>query len=111
MYFQATASASALWHSSLLDRHRPLWETHLIAALQDGRFAVCTKIHHVLVDGISALKLLQGSLSSDPDDDQIRPPWSASPSRKAPQRQRPCRLRYNGAERLTRLTASLQHQN
>jgi diacylglycerol O-acyltransferase / wax synthase len=80
-------------HSSLLDRHRPLWETHLIEGLQDGRFAVYTKIHHVLVDGISALKLLQGSLSADPDDKKIRAPWSLPPSREAPQRQRPSRLR------------------
>jgi diacylglycerol O-acyltransferase / wax synthase len=86
-------SLTSQLHSSLLDRHRPLWETHLIEGLQDGRFAVYTKIHHVLVDGISALKLLQGSLSADPDDKQIRAPWSLQPSRTAPQRQRPSRLR------------------
>ena len=30
------------WHSTLLDRHRPLWEIHLVEGLRDGRFAVCS---------------------------------------------------------------------
>jgi diacylglycerol O-acyltransferase len=53
-------------HSTLLDRHRPLWEMHLIEGLEDGRFAVYTKLHHALMDGISALRLLERSLSTDP---------------------------------------------
>ena len=55
------------WHGSLLDRHRPLWEAHVVEGLQDGRFAVYSKIHHSMVDGVSALRLLQRSLSDDPD--------------------------------------------
>ncbi len=64
------------WHSGLLDRHRPLWEMHVIEGLQDGRFAVYTKIHHALIDGVSALKLMQRALSDRPDDHEIRAPWS-----------------------------------
>lgn len=70
------------WHSSLLDRHRPLWETHIIEGLKDGRFAVYTKIHHALIDGVSAQKLMQRALSTDPDDREIRAPWSLPKSKR-----------------------------
>ncbi len=56
-------------HSTLLDRHRPLWETHLIEGLEDGRFAIYTKVHHAMMDGVSGLRLLQRSLSTDPEED------------------------------------------
>ncbi len=62
-------------HSTLLDRHRPLWEMHLIEGLQDGRFAVYTKIHHALMDGVSGLRLLQRSLTTDPDDRTLAAPY------------------------------------
>jgi diacylglycerol O-acyltransferase / wax synthase len=68
-------------HSTLLDRHRPLWETHIIEGLKDGRFAIYTKVHHALIDGVSAQKLMQRVLSTDPDDTEIRAPWSL-PKRK-----------------------------
>jgi WS/DGAT/MGAT family acyltransferase len=35
-------------HSTLLDRHRPLWEMHLVEGLADGRFAIYTKTHHAM---------------------------------------------------------------
>jgi diacylglycerol O-acyltransferase len=69
-------------HASLLDRHRPLWETHLVEGLYDGRFAVYTKFHHALFDGVSAMKLLQRALSTDPHDDTVRVPWALPPPRR-----------------------------
>jgi diacylglycerol O-acyltransferase / wax synthase len=66
-------------HGTLLDRHRPLWEAHLIEGLADGRFAVYTKVHHSLLDGVSALKLTQRTLSEDPTDSEIRVPWTLGP--------------------------------
>src|ERR1700742_233209 len=72
------------WHSSLLDRHRPLWETHIIEGLKDGRFAVYTKVDHALIDIRSAQKLMQRAMWTDPDDPEIRAPWSLpKPKRKA----------------------------
>lgn len=69
-------------HGTLLDRHRPLWEAHLIEGLDDGRFAVYTKFHHSLIDGVSAMKLMQRVLSSDPADTEVRAPWSLRPRRR-----------------------------
>jgi diacylglycerol O-acyltransferase len=45
-----------------------LWETHYIEGLADGRFATYTKIHHAVTDGIAAMRLLQTTLSRDPDE-------------------------------------------
>ena len=59
-------------HGTLLDRHRPLWESHLVEGLEDGRFAIYTKIHHSLLDGISAQRLTIRSMTPDPDDHEIR---------------------------------------
>ena len=53
-------------HGSLLDRQRPLWEMNLIEGLEGNRFATYTKVHHSVVDGVSALRLLERSLSHDP---------------------------------------------
>ncbi|MCA1656086.1 MAG: wax ester/triacylglycerol synthase family O-acyltransferase, partial [Pseudonocardiaceae bacterium] len=63
-------------HGYLLDRHRPLWEFTVMDGLQGNRFATYTKVHHALLDGVAALRLLQDSLSEDPNDMTVRPPWS-----------------------------------
>jgi diacylglycerol O-acyltransferase len=63
-------------HSSLLDRHRPLWEMHLIEGLADGRYAAYFKVHHSMVDGVAALRLLAKTLSTDPDERGMPAPWS-----------------------------------
>ncbi|MBS9535758.1 wax ester/triacylglycerol synthase family O-acyltransferase [Mycobacterium sp. M1] len=69
---------TSLLHGSLLDRHRPLWEAHLVEGLADGRFAVYVKIHHSLVDGVSLLRLLRRTLSTDPADTDVRAPWTVA---------------------------------
>ncbi|PBC49732.1 wax ester/triacylglycerol synthase family O-acyltransferase [Rhodococcus sp. ACPA1] len=63
-------------HGTLLDRHRPLWEMYLIEGLSDGRFAIYTKLHHSLMDGVSGLRLLMRTLSTDPDVRDAPPPWN-----------------------------------
>ena len=63
-------------HSSLLDRHRPLWEAYFVEGLNDGRFALYSKFHHSLIDGVSAMKLMRRTLSTDADDPELRAIWS-----------------------------------
>jgi diacylglycerol O-acyltransferase len=43
--------------SQRLDRGKPLWEMYLVEGLQDDRFALITKVHHALVDGISGVDI------------------------------------------------------
>ncbi|MGL5930792.1 MAG: WS/DGAT/MGAT family O-acyltransferase [Dermatophilaceae bacterium] len=40
-----------------LDRSRPLWEVYLVEGLAEDRFAIITKTHHSLVDGIGAVDI------------------------------------------------------
>ncbi len=63
-------------HSTLLDRHRPPWEMHLVEGLADGRYGIYFKVHHALVDGVSALRLLARMLSSDADERNMPAPWA-----------------------------------
>src|SRR5699024_5661152 len=69
------------WHSTLLDRHRPLWEVHLVEGLADDRFAIYSKIHHSVLDGVTALRHLQPIRSDDPDTRNCPPPWGTRPGK------------------------------
>ncbi|WP_284224970.1 WS/DGAT/MGAT family O-acyltransferase [Mycobacterium antarcticum] len=73
-------------HGTLLDRHRPLWEASLVEGLGDGRFAVYTKIHHSLLDGVSAQRLTIRSMTPDPDDRETRVPWTLGPKQRSRER-------------------------
>jgi len=68
-------------HSNPLDFSRPLWECHIIEGLEHNRFALYTKMHHSLIDGISGVRLLQRVLSKDPADTDMLPPWAVRPVR------------------------------
>ncbi len=50
-----------------LDRRRPLWEMYLIEGLDDGSFAIVSKSHQALVDGLSAVDIAQVMLDPTPD--------------------------------------------
>ncbi|MFC6051607.1 acetyltransferase [Acinetobacter sp. Ac_877] len=62
-------------HSALIDRAKPLWTCHIIEGIEGNRFAMYFKIHHAMVDGIAGMRLVEKSLSHDPDAKSIVPPW------------------------------------
>jgi diacylglycerol O-acyltransferase len=72
--------------SQQLDRAKPLWEMWIVEGLPDGRWALISKTHHCMVDGVSATDLLSVILSHDREsvpeqDDRWEPapePGSAS---------------------------------
>ena len=69
-------------HSNLLDRSRPLWECYLIEAMHGRHFALYTKMHHAMVDGVSAMRLGMRILSPSPDIGKQPPVWQLPPPGK-----------------------------
>jgi diacylglycerol O-acyltransferase / wax synthase len=66
-----------------LDRSKPLWEMHLVEGLEGDRFALVSKTHHALVDGVSGVDITSVlfSLSADevPAPPQDAEPWLPRP--------------------------------
>src|SRR3954452_17192322 len=52
--------------SRRLDRNRPLWEMYFIEGVEGGRFAILSKSHQILVDGVATIDLGQVILDVDP---------------------------------------------
>ncbi len=68
-----------------LDRKRPLWECWFVEGVGDeparGRFAMITKVHHCMVDGIGGVDLLAAILTMSPKHGIDPPePWSPRPA-------------------------------
>lgn len=73
-------------HGHHIDFHRPPWEVHFIEGLERGRFALYVKVHHSLVDGFTAMRVLANALSKDPDDRE-RPLFFSIPPPSRPPRE------------------------
>ncbi|HTB51104.1 MAG TPA: wax ester/triacylglycerol synthase family O-acyltransferase [Solirubrobacteraceae bacterium] len=67
--------------SQALDRSRPLWEMWLIEGFED-RFALISKTHHSLIDGIAGVDLATVLFDVTPDPPALRHsgrPWKPNP--------------------------------
>jgi WS/DGAT/MGAT family acyltransferase len=71
-------SLTARIFSQALDRSKPLWEMWLIEGLKDDRFALISKTHHALIDGIAGIDLATVLFDLSPDPPPLRHsgrPW------------------------------------
>jgi diacylglycerol O-acyltransferase / wax synthase len=64
--------------SQHLDRNKPLWELWSVEGLQDGRWALLSKVHHCMVDGVAATDLMS-VMFSDSSAAESRREWSPPP--------------------------------
>jgi diacylglycerol O-acyltransferase len=74
--------------SQQLDRSKPLWEMWLIEGLEDDRFALITKTHHSLIDGIAGVDLATVLFDLSPDPPPMTHsgrPWKPHPEPGAAQ--------------------------
>ena len=62
--------------SQALDRSRPLWEIWLVEGLAGDRFALLSKTHHALVDGISGVDIATVLFDTSADPMPVAPPDS-----------------------------------
>jgi len=72
--FDQLSGLTARIFSQQLDRSKPLWEMWMIEGLADDRFALISKTHHSLIDGIAGIDLATVLFDLSPDP----PPLSHS---------------------------------
>ena len=67
--------------SQRLDRSKPLWEMWLIDKVEGDRFALVTKTHHALVDGVSGVDIttVLFDAARDPESVPQAEPWTPRP--------------------------------
>src|SRR4029077_14305836 len=68
--------------SQALDRNKPLWEIWLVEGVDEGRFALLSKTHHALVDGISGMDIMTVLFDTSPEPMPVAGPdhqWTPRP--------------------------------
>lgn len=89
--------------SQQLDRTKPLWELWLVQGLTRKRFAIVSKTHHALVDGVSGVDIATVLFDVKPVPEPIRADhdWIPSPSPSSAQ------LAAKGVEGLAKIPLAL----
>ena len=85
-----------------LDRDKPLWEIWLVEGLEDGRFAMLSKTHHSLVDGISGVDIVTVLFDTSPRIPPRRRPGAALAAAAAALRRPAARRGAGGARHRAR---------
>mgnify|MGYP000168019879 FL=1 len=63
-------------HEANLDRSKPMWRCVFIEGLSKDRFAIYFSFHHAVLDGISAGKIMERSLSASANEIGRPPFWA-----------------------------------
>jgi WS/DGAT/MGAT family acyltransferase len=74
---QLRATAARVF-SQHLDRARPLWEIWMVEGLEDDRWALLSKVHHCMVDGVAATDLMSLMFGDSPESSNGEA-WHADP--------------------------------
>lgn len=90
------ADLASRLHAFMLDREHPLWELHFVEGMDDGCFAIYTKIHHAYCDGATLVRLANASLSEDPSDTRIRAFWQMTREHEGERTERDLRAALAG---------------
>ena len=61
-----------------LDRRKPLWEIWMVEGLSQNRWALLSKVHHCMVDGVSATDLMTVMFDDSPPTEDVEP-WHPTP--------------------------------
>ena len=63
-----------------LDRNKPLWEMWMVEGLEDGRWALISKLHHCMADGATTTDITTLLLDREPVADPASPDdWHPEP--------------------------------
>src|SRR3984885_11854752 len=67
--------------SQNLDRDKPLWEMWVVEGVDSGRWALLSKVHHSMVDGVAATDLMAVLLDveRDPGEPDAPTEWAPGP--------------------------------
>jgi WS/DGAT/MGAT family acyltransferase len=75
--------------SQQLDRGKPLWEMWIVEGVSEDHFAIITKAHHCMIDGVGSVELMASVMRPDPADDaglsSPPPQWFPRPTPTPPE--------------------------